>query len=130
MATFYKGTNNGVVAVVTEDVWRQMQEREALLAKCEAQDLGRPQLPRIGPVFTFSDPKHHSFQFMTGSIELLEVLLKGHKFLYGGLWVPFSNGYEWGWDGDEKQARWEQGFSTSLDEVMEAFGLTVSTPAS
>ncbi len=122
MATYYKGSNNGVVAIVTEAVYEKMQERYQLLAECEAKGLPRPQLPPITPVFTFSRPEHGAFKFMTGSYALLERLLEGHEVHSGAIWVPFSNGIQWG---NDESARWEQEFMTSLDEAVEAFGLEV-----
>ena len=122
MATYFKGSNNGVVAIVTEETHKKMEERYQLLADCEKKGLPRPQLPPITPVFTFSSPEHGAFKFMTGSYDMLSKLLEGHDVRSGSIWVPFSNGIQWG--GDES-ARWEMEFITSLDDVAEAFDIQI-----
>jgi hypothetical protein len=131
MATFYVCSNNGVTAVMREEAYHEMNKRHALVNECEKEGLPRPQLPPVRPVFTFADPSHQSFLFMTGSYSLMERLLKGHTVHRGGIWVSFSNGTEWSWgtnwndDKERKSALWEMKFSTSLDEAVEAFGLAV-----
>ena len=122
MATFFRASNNGVIAVVSEEVYIEMQERQKFIADCEANGLPRPQLPPVTPIFTFSSPTHRSFNFMTGSLNMLSDLLKGHNVESGLIWVPFSNGTEWHGD---KSAQWEMKFMTSLDEVMKTFGLEI-----
>ncbi len=122
MATFYKDSNNGVIAIVTEEVYQKMEERSQLITECEKKGLPRPQLPHITPVFTFSAPEHGAFKYMTGSFEMLTRLLDGHDVRNGGIWVPFSNGTQWGHD---ESARWEIDFMTSLDEVVQAFGIKI-----
>jgi hypothetical protein len=122
MATYFKGSNNGVTAVVTAEVYQKMEERCQLLAECEKKGLPRPQLPPITPVFTFSSATHGAFKFMTGSYEVLIKLLEGHDVQTGSIWVPFSNGIQWGHD---EAARWELEFMTTLDEAIEAFGIKI-----
>lgn len=119
---YYKDSNNGVTAVVTEEVYKKLEERQKLRIECHNSGLPDPQLPPIRPVFTFSGPDHHSFGFMTGSYTLMKRLLAGHDVRDGGIYVPFSNGVELGSCGQES-GRFERGFMTSLDEAIEAFGL-------
>ena len=123
MATYYKGSNNGVTAVVTAEVYQKMEERSKLLKECEKKGLPRPQLPPITPIFTFSSPDHGAFKFMTGSYDMLTKLLEGHDVQSGYIWVPFSNGVQW--DPDALTRYWEQEFLTSLDEAFEAFGIKI-----
>jgi hypothetical protein len=120
---FYMDSNNGVMGVVSEAVYREMNKRRKLLRECEAAGLPMPQLPPVVPVFTFSNPSHPAFRFMTGSKELLEKLLVGHEVAHGGIWVPFSNGSQWKGGDEEKM---ELLYRTNLDEAIEAFGLIVS----
>jgi len=122
MAKFFTCSNNSVTAVMTEKDYLKLQERYDLLRECERGRLPRPELPPVTPVFTFSDPDHPSFRFMTGSVETMRWLLEGHEVVHGGIWVPFSNGYEW--DRDPTVAQHELEFCTSLDQAIEAFGLT------
>ncbi len=123
MATYIKGSNNGVVAIVTARTYDKMEVRNQLVAECEKKGIPLPQLPPVTPVFTFSSEEHPAFKFMTGSFALLEKLLNGHDVKNGSIWVPFSNGTQWGHD---PAARWELDFMTSLDEVFEAFDINVA----
>ena len=125
LRTFYTCHNNGVTAVVTEEVYKRLQERGELLAECKKRDLPIPQLPPIVPIFTFSDPQHPSSIFFTGSLEVKEKLLEGHDVKHGGFWVPFSNGNEWACRHNPELAEWEWQFLTSADQVIEAFGLVI-----
>ena len=118
MAKFFKYSNNGVVAIITEAVNQKMEERSRLMLECEKKGYPTPQLPPITPVFTFSEPQHGAFKYMTGSYEMLTKLLKHHVVTDGWFWVPFSNGIQWHQD---KSATEEIAYMTSLDEVVEAF---------
>lgn len=119
---FFQAVNNGVIAIVTETVYQKMEERFRLIQECEKIGLPTPQLPPIGPVFTFSQPDHPSFKFMTGSISLLKRLVDKNEVVAGTIWVPFSNHSEWG---DEPGRSFEIMQETSLDQAIEAFGLKI-----
>lgn len=125
LRTFYTCHNNGVTAVVTEEVYKRIQERGELLAECKGKGLPCPQLPPITPIFTFGLTGHHSFMFFTGSLELKEKLLEGHDVKHESFWVPFSNGNEWACRYKPELAEWEWQFLTSADQVIEAFGLVI-----
>lgn len=132
MAKFYYWTNNGVVGVVDEKTYHELESRKHFLAARDEKGLPRPQLPPIRPIFTFSDPRHPSFHLMSGSVELMQGLFKGHEVEEKNLWVPFSNGRErlpfYGLTKESARAvRWEMSFCTNLDEAMETFGLARSS---
>lgn len=118
MATYYYQSNNGVTAVVTEQIYKKMEERLDLLRECERKNLPRPQLPPILPVFTFSSPDHPAIRYMTGTSKAMSRLLEGQDLKSGSIWVPFSNGIQWRQD---ESAVWELEFMTTLDEVFDAF---------
>jgi len=122
MATYYKDSNNGVVAIVSEAVYKEMQAWNQICRECEKEGLPRPQRPPILPVFTFSDPTHGAFKFMTGSYAILTRLLKGQTVLDGSFWVPFSNGIQWR---PNNEARWELEYMTTLDDVFKHFPVTI-----
>lgn len=123
MAKFYKRTNNGVVGLCTEYIYRKIEERRELRAECKQHGLPQPELPPVTPIFTFGDVNHRSFRpFLTGSTLDMHELLEGHEVEDGWFWVPFSNGYETGIHGPELQ-RHEWQFRTTLREAMDAFGL-------
>ena len=125
MAKFYANSNNGVTAVMTEEAYLKKEERRALIAETEKKGLGTPNLPQVGPIFTFGRTEHRSFKFLTGSTITMNRLLDDHEVLDGNIWVPFSNGSELGSHGKEAQ-EFELQFMTSLDEAVEAFGLIPS----
>lgn len=116
--TYIKDGNNGVVAIMTKEVYEENQARKKLMEECIAKGLPQPQLPPILPVFSFARPDHTAFDYMTGSFAMLERLLVGQEVEGGAIWVPFSNALQWR-GGDE--AKWELIFMTSLDQVFEAF---------
>ena len=120
--TFYVCSNNGVTAVMTAEAYQRLQERQELIRETVKDGKPEPDLPMIYPVFTFADADHRSFKFMTGSWQLMSRLLDGHDVENGGIWVPFSNGAEWGWHGKERQVH-ELKYLTSLDQAIETFGL-------
>lgn len=125
LRTFCTSSNNAVTAVVTKEVYKKLEERKELLTECKKRGLPIPQLPSIVPIFTFSDPQHPSFIFLTGSLEIMAKLLEGHNVIDRDFWVPFSNRTEWHYRDDPKTAEYEWRFGTSLDEAFEAFGLVM-----
>jgi len=124
MAKFRTCTNNGVIAICSEEVYQKIEARAELVRECGRRGLPRPSLPPVSPIFTFSDPNHSSHKlFHTGSTELARELLEGHKVERGWIWVPFSNGVEHTYVQSPESARWEWQFRTTLEEAMDAFGL-------
>jgi len=123
---FYRCGNNGVVGLVTAEVYEEIEERAELLRECKRRGLPFPELPPVMPVFTFSRPIHGSHSFHTGSLELMSELVEGAEVERGSLYVPFSNGIELGYVHDLEHAAWEWGFRTTLSEAMETFGLIMA----
>lgn len=118
---FYTDSNNGVVAVMPAKAYDEMVSRHLLANECERKGLPRPQLLPVGPIFTFTRKDHSCFPLCTGSLELMERLLKGHEVnRFGGIWVPFSNGMSIAVKDELDQM-------TSLDEAIEAFGLVIQS---
>lgn len=121
MARFYAWANNGVIAVVSEAVFQEMEHRHRI--KQEAREQGREiYLPPPRPVFTFSRPYSPLSEWLTGTLDDMEVLLEGHEVIRESFYVPFSNGYQWGTEG-ESLAGEERRFRTTLREAMDAFDL-------
>lgn len=113
-------SNNGVVAVVSEPVFQEMEHRLRIEseAKEQRQELRLP-LPR--PVFTFANADSGLREWVTGTYEDMKVLLEGHNVVREPMYVPFSNGYQW--DTGVSLAEMERGFRTTLRQAMDAFGL-------
>ena len=122
MAKFFRCTNNSTVAIVTEEVYGKMQEREKLYRDHERAGMPMPVLLPIVPVFTFSRNDHPSLCNMTGNVALMERLLRSHQVQDASFYVPFSNHIEWGSD---ESAKYELRFRTTLQEAIEAFGLRI-----
>lgn len=126
MAKFYMWSNNGVVAVVSEAVFQEMECRRRIVgeARAEGQEL---YLPPVRPIFTFSDTRNPGLEkWLTGSLEDMHELLRGHEVVRESFYVPFSNGYQWGikaLTGDDESAERERKCRTSLREAIDTFGL-------
>jgi hypothetical protein len=125
MAKFIKWSNNATTAVVTEKTYEDLLKRRELLDECSRLNKPQPDLPPVKPVFTFGNEDHSSFRFMTGSLSIMHWLLRGHEVVNTSITVPFSNGSELGYHGDDARDA-ELQYCTSLDEAMEAFGLVPS----
>lgn len=87
MATFYRDSNNGVIAVVTEETYLEIQKWEKLPNEAKAH------VPYPGPIFTFTWAEHFGDEpWHTGTHELLDRLVRGHHVEpASGIYVPFSN---------------------------------------
>lgn len=121
MARFYVWSNNGVVAVMPEAVFREMEHRRRV--EQEAWEQGRKLcLPLPRPVFTFADTGNPGLEeWLTGTIADMRVLLEGHEVVRDrNFYVPFSNGYQWGWG---ELAEVERRFRTTLRQAIDAFDL-------
>lgn|GEM_PF-1923922 len=131
MAIFYRCTNNGTIAVVTQEVMDRIRVYLEVIEEwerergCALKEF--PPLPR--PIFTFvrdEDYRTDRFRdFVTGTHELLDRLLKGHQVFEGHFYVPFSNHYE---IQDGETARQERKFRTTVQELLEAFELIEPIP--
>ena len=129
MAKFSTYSNNGVYAVVTEEVMEKIESWKDM--KFEAE--WTPQLfqaPYPKPIFTFSDAPGLR-GIVTGTLDDKKRLLQGHQVVSRGFFVPFSN------CGDsalllyanaltEELRSDELCFMTTIREVMDAFGLVPS----
>ncbi len=123
---FVTWSNNGVAALVTEEVYQKMMVRVATLNQLERggmyEDASR--LPIVRPIFTFSDYPHLR-GWVTGSMADREEFLKWAIVESKIIYVPFSNGRESGLRGKEAQED-EVQYRTTLREAIEAFGLVVA----
>jgi hypothetical protein len=109
-------------------VYEEIQTQRERLASTQRatgghEPLQYPDYPK--PVFTFVDKKYlgselHLKDFVTGSHELMDWLLKGHMVLEGSFYVPFSNCTEIN-DGPLRDK--ERAFRTTLQQAVEAFDL-------
>lgn len=131
MTKFYEYSNNGVHAVVTEEVMNKIKHYEEM--QKEASGEGEPfQAPYPGPIFTFSDAPGLR-GVVTGTLADKEDLLRGREVVLRFFYVPFSN---WGGsfrallqhmadsEADYGEAAYnELRFMTTLREVMDAFEL-------
>ena len=129
---FYKSCNNGVVAVISEDD----AKRHGMIRKAEGNPAVHPEVR----VFTFCSPERYNrdvFERMTftGTYEDLQALMEagGHKFSpvpsdeWNG-YVPLSNGFQYGAQGDGPKER-ELQYVTSLRDVLDVFGLLAAKTA-
>ncbi len=124
MANFLCWTNNGVYAVVTTEVLRQIQEWDR--RSIEPREADGPFLePYPKPIFTFSDlPGLRGV--VTGSVEDKDRVLAGHSVENSAFYVPFS-----GYSGSAEllfRAVLDTGdndfrFVTTLGEAMDTFEL-------
>lgn len=120
MKTFFKCVNNGTIAVVEGPTYEAIEEWRFL-----------PEWVQIftahpGPIFTFINaerhgPESHLWNYVTGSTELMDKLLKDHVVANRTFYVPFSNCSELNDDGSEAR------FRTTLQQAVDAFQLEVRT---
>lgn len=115
MAKFFKATNNGVTAIVSEKTYKDLKERKKLLKMCEDQGMEIPELPPITPVFTFSHESHPSIKLMTATNKTMRFLLRDHVVDGTNFYVPFSNKNEYK---DKETANRELKYMTNLDDVL------------
>ena len=124
MAKFYTSSNNGVVAVISEE----HAHLYGLILKAE----GKPPLAGCR-VFTFCSKdriEKDSMQkmVMTGTIDDWRILMEagGHEMAEGAItdwdgYVPFSNGIEY--SNDDVARYRELLYVTTLSDVIDAFGI-------
>lgn len=120
MKTFFRCVNNGTIAIVEGPTYEAIEAWSALSP--EAKIL----FPDLGPIFTFVDakrvgPASHLWNYVTGSTELMDKLLRDHVVVNRAFYVPFSNHRELNDDGTEAR------FRTTLQQAMDAFQLEVRT---
>lgn len=128
MATFRKCINNGTIAIVPEAVYEAVEVQNEWAMRVQLETDGRepteyPDYPK--PVFTFVRADHlnpdlHLKDYVTGSYELMDTLLKGHTVLEGDFHVPFSNCLEIN-EGPLRDK--ERAFRTTLQQAVVEFEL-------
>ena len=141
---FYTSFNNGVEAIVAEDVFLGMVQVEAITAILEKNECDRgglicpyPVTEAIEkglkhfaqtPIFTFADADRvASSPWITGNRRLLRVLLEyiqeeGGAYREGMVYVPFSNAAEIGAHGVAAQAK-ELAYTTTDQQFRDTFGI-------
>lgn len=122
MSTFYRCTNNGMIAVISQETYEQIQVWLELVDDAKAVQ------PYPRPIFTFERLEHYEDrgrEVVTGDYALMDTLLTGHRVVVRDFFVPFSNATEYlGGEAAEQELR----FRTTLEEAIEAFGLVVEEP--
>ncbi len=128
MAKFHLSRNNGVTAVVPDEVVQRVHRLQKEAGAQGARIIGLD----YRPTFTFTaNPDEHPMRVYTGDLALMERLLEGHESVRpsGAGYVPFSNGIEYSlfseYPEKKESAQYEMTFVTTLAEAIEAFGLQV-----
>ena len=119
---FYRCSNNGVVAIVTEETMALIEARLQLMR--ESSDPDRTFVPYPHRIHTFSS-RSHLKGWVNGTLNLLNWLIKqsGAEIVNAGFYVPFSNGFELCYRAEPEHAEEEWKFRTSADELLADFGL-------
>lgn len=139
---FYEDRNNGVYALVAEEVFNSRVRfdkiRQVLSAHPPVNDgrqfdvalLSAIPLPRR-PIFTFvsSQTRSDESPWFTGNEAMLDnlrehILDEGGRIEQSSVWVPFSNGAEMGYHGLDAQCA-ELWYVTTDEQFFQAFGITL-----
>lgn len=106
---FYQAVNNGIAALLPARLYEEMMQRD------------HP-TPVLIPIFTFRrKPLPDGVEdFTTGSYELMQRLIEGHRVEGASFYVPFSNGFEYS---RMEDFNFEHSFRTTADQLVEEFGL-------
>ncbi len=144
MKTFYYDYNNGVTAVVSEDVLgdikklveirRHFAEREREKPfgdDCFLSNSADQGIAALGkPVFTFTrQERFRESPWFTGDTELMNALAehlkeRGDVFQRGSFYVPFSNGCECGLHGPDSMKH-ELAYVTTEKQFEDTFGVSI-----
>jgi len=118
----YRCSNNGVVAIVTEETMALIEARLQLMR--ESSDPDRTFVPYPHRIHTFSS-RSHLKGWVNGTPRLLDWLIEqsGAEVANAGFYVPFSNGAEFLYRTEPERAEEEWRFRTSGDELLADFGL-------
>lgn len=108
MATLYMSKQAGVVGIMAEAQYNEFRSLDEELVATGGQDWPTP-------IFTFADEGHPEFESMTGSLERMEALVRGHKVIKAWFAVPFAN--------DKTQSG--SNYRTSRKQIDDVFGVTV-----
>lgn len=108
MATLYMSKQDGVIGIMAEAQHEQFRQLDESLVAAEEQDWPTP-------IFTFANEGHPEFDNMTGSLERMEALLRGHEVIETMFAVPFANA------GTQSGSR----YRTSREQIDDVFGVAV-----
>jgi len=135
---FFVGYNNGVTAIVTEDVLENRDKRLAILNALRKDNNPLPHIDRIAekglghipdsPIFTFArDERADNEPWFTGNNTFLQrvfnhIAKEGGQCIKRSFWIPFSNGAEVGLHGDEAQIE-ELRYVTTYQNFIDTFAI-------
>ena len=142
MKKFFANYNNGVTAIVSEEVYndihRQRMIRQQFVAREESveyKDRWRADLASKAtehltvPIFTFaSDDRFEESPWFTGNRQVYKTLVEyirknGGVVEEGGFFVPFSNGCEIGMHSKDAMKS-ELAYVTTSQQFRETFGIS------
>ena len=141
MKRYYSCYNNGVNAIVSEEVLRDLEKRQEIYKvfqghsahfQTQEYEVAKAEgLRGLGlPIFTFVNPERFkTAPWCTGDTDLLTALQKqiqkdGGVLYITGFYVPFSNGAECGLSGPESVAA-ELAYVTTERQFRETFGVSI-----
>lgn len=141
MKRYYSCYNNGVNAIVSEEVLRDLEKRQeiykvfwshsAYFQSAEFNSARRDGLRGLGvPIFTFVSPERFkTAPWCTGDNDLRDAVLKqiqknGGDVYIKSFHVPFSNGIECGLSGPESMVA-ELAHVTTEQQFRETFGVSI-----
>ena len=117
--TFYRCTNQGITAVVTEEVYDQIQTLHQTRTQfSNPQDL----IDYPKPIFTFvvDLERDDRWKYLVGDLEVMDRLLRGQVVAQRKFYVPFSGTRQ---HSTGLFGKAERSFRTTLKQIMDAFGL-------
>jgi hypothetical protein len=116
--TFYRCSNNCVIALVTEEVFEQIEQwRDRRMRGVEGE-------PYPGPIFTFLAGSDEAPKWMVGNQDLMRRLTADCMVVTAEFSVPFSNSEMYGGDSLRIKQVMEK-LMPSVAQIIEAFGLIV-----
>ena len=142
---YYTNYNNGVTALISEEVSRDIKKQNTIWQLCAKRDAEKAYGDRMlgatassalnhlcVPIFTFVDPERAAESpWFTGDNKLLNALLdhineNGGFILteHNNFYVPFSNGSELGMHGEESMKR-ELAYVTTEMQFRGTFGVSI-----
>lgn len=118
MQSFFRTTNNGFTAVVSEEVHKEIQRW--------IDSPYNRNLPYPGPIFVFTK-ETNGMPWLTGDYGMMDYLLSPHLVVESeSISVPFSNRFELFGDGTKDDARkaLEKWMPTN-QQFIDTFGLSI-----
>jgi hypothetical protein len=115
--TFYRWTNQGVIAVVPEHTFKLMN----FYGEFRPGTRGSFTYPT--PIFTFTNSQRAlvSLPYVTGDYQMLDLLVGDHIVIERSFYVPFSSSVEI--NGSREERLTELRFCASFEQMVEAFGI-------